>query len=33
MYKGITLEGIKCPFCGNEEIVLAIGGTNLRPIE
>jgi hypothetical protein len=33
MYKGITLSGVKCPFCGNEDIVLAMGGTNLRPTE
>lgn len=27
------LNGIKCPFCGNENIVLAIGGTKLKPTD
>lgn len=31
MYKRITLNGVKCPFCGNEDIVMCQGGTKTRP--
>ena len=31
MYEGITLDGVKCPFCGNERIMMCQGGTKSKP--